>query len=90
MPLELSLGSVFLSEFVGTAILLLLGAGVCCAVSFNESKAKDSGWIVIAWGWGIAVFAGVLTAAKTGGHLNPAVTLGLAANSMAGEGVTAS
>ncbi|MDR1448666.1 MAG: aquaporin family protein [Propionibacteriaceae bacterium] len=90
MPLELSLGSVFLSEFVGTAILLLLGAGVCCAVSFNQSKAKGSGWSAITWGWGIAVFAGVLTAAKTGGHLNPAVTLGLVANSLASDPVEAS
>ncbi|MDR1266168.1 MAG: aquaporin family protein [Propionibacteriaceae bacterium] len=90
MPLELSLGSVFLSEFVGTAILVLMGAGVCCGVSLNQSKAKDSGWIVISWGWGIAVFTGVLTAAKTGGHLNPAVTVGLAANAMASDPVTAS
>jgi glycerol uptake facilitator protein len=90
MPLDLSLGSVFLSEFVGTTILLLMGAGVCCAVSFNASKAKDSGWIVIAWGWGIAVFTGVLTAAKTGGHLNPAVTLGLVANAVAGDAAPAS
>jgi glycerol uptake facilitator protein len=60
-----------------------MGAGVCCSVSFNQSKAKDSGWIVIAWGWGIAVFTGVLVAAKTGGHLNPAVTLGLVATTLA-------
>jgi glycerol uptake facilitator protein len=78
MLLELPLSQLFLSEFLGTAVLLLLGAGVSCGVSFNKSKAKDSGWIVIGWGWGIAVFAGVLVAYKTGGHLNPAVTLGLA------------
>ena len=73
-----SLGLVFLSEFLGTAILLLLGAGVCMNVSFNKSKGKDAGWLVINFGWGIAVFAGVLVAFQTGGHLNPAVTLGIA------------
>ncbi|MDR1806578.1 MAG: aquaporin family protein [Propionibacteriaceae bacterium] len=77
MPLETTLGQIFASEFMGTAMLLLLGAGVCCAVSFNGSKAKDSGWLVIAFGWGFAVFAGVLVAFQSGGHLNPAVTIGL-------------
>ncbi|MDR0959789.1 MAG: aquaporin family protein [Propionibacteriaceae bacterium] len=80
MPLELSLGQVFLSEFMGTAMLLLLGAGVCAATSFNHSNAKGAGWLTINWGWGIAVFAGALVAFKTGGHLNPAVTLGTVAS----------
>jgi glycerol uptake facilitator protein len=77
------LGTIFLSETVGTAILLLLGAGVCCAVSFNKSKAQGSGWIVINFGWGFGVFAGVIAASPSGGHLNPAVTLGLAAKNLA-------
>jgi len=69
-----------MSEFMGTAMLLLLGAGVCCNVSFNKSKGQNSGWLVVNWGWGLAVFSGVLVAFKSGGHLNPAVTLGLAAS----------
>jgi glycerol uptake facilitator protein len=80
MPLELTLAQAFASELFGTAMLLLLGAGVCCAVSFNGSKAKDAGWLVINFGWGFAVFAGVIVAYKTGGHLNPAVTLGILAS----------
>ena len=73
-----SLGTVFLSEFLGTAMLILLGAGVCMNVSFNNSKGKDGGWLLINFGWGLAVFSGVLVAFQTGGHLNPAVTLGIA------------
>ncbi|MDR1386479.1 MAG: aquaporin family protein [Propionibacteriaceae bacterium] len=79
-PVDISLATIFLSETVGTAILLLLGAGVCCAVSLNGSKAKDAGWLVVNFGWGLAVFAGVLASYKSGGHLNPAVTLGLVAS----------
>ncbi|MCL2471475.1 MAG: aquaporin family protein [Propionibacteriaceae bacterium] len=79
MPLEaISLGQVFLSEFMGTAMLLLLGAGVCMDASFNKSKGKGGGWLLINFGWGLGVFAGVLVAFQSGGHLNPAVTLGIA------------
>ena len=51
---------------------------MCAAVTLPRSKAKASGWIVIAFGWGLAVFMGVYAAYATGGHLNPAVTVGLA------------
>ena len=76
-----------MSEFMGTAMLILLGAGVCMNVSFNKSKGQGSGWLVINFGWGLAVFSGVLVAFKTGGHLNPAVTLGIAASKIGSEGV---
>ena len=76
--MPLTTGQIFLSEFFGTAILILFGAGVCAAVTLPRSKAKASGWIVIAFGWGLAVFMGVYAAYATGGHLNPAVTVGLA------------
>ena len=68
----------FLSEFMGTAMLILLGAGVCMNVSFNKSKGQGGGWLLINFGWGLAVFSGVLVAFHTGGHLNPAVTIGVA------------
>ncbi|MFI5803855.1 MIP/aquaporin family protein [Streptomyces sp. NPDC051561] len=72
-------GEVFRGEVIGTAILILFGAGVCAAVTLRFSKAKAAGWIVIAFGWGFAVLAGAYTAAPlSGGHLNPAVTLGIA------------
>lgn len=68
--------SIFLSEFIGTAVLLAFGDGVVANVVLNKTKGHGSGWIVIAFGWAIAVFAGVFISAKSSGaHLNPAVTL---------------
>jgi glycerol uptake facilitator protein len=70
-------GSIFLPEVIGTGLLVLLGCGVVAAVLLNHSKAQNSGWIVITFGWGFAVMVGVgATASFSGGHLNPAVTLG--------------
>lgn len=71
----------FLGEFLGTMILILLGAGVVAGVLLKRSKAEGSGWIVIAAGWAMAVIAGVFTAIACGSadaHLNPAMTLGMA------------
>ena len=70
----------FLWEFSGTALLLLLGNGVCAVVNLRTSGARGSDWIVIAMGWGLAVFIGASVADPTGGHLNPAVTIMLAVN----------
>ncbi len=66
-----------LGEFMGTAVLILLGNGVVANVLLKKSKGEGSGWMVIATGWGLAVMAGVFTAAACGseGQLNPAVTL---------------
>jgi glycerol uptake facilitator protein len=70
--------SIFLSEFLGTSILLALGNGVVANVVLNKTKGHNSGWIVIAFGWAIAVFVGVYVSAKySGAHLNPAVTIAL-------------
>ncbi len=69
----------FLGELIGTAILLLLGNGVVANVVLSGTKGEGSGWIVITWGWGMAVFVAVFTvAAFSGAHINPAVTVGLA------------
>jgi glycerol uptake facilitator protein len=65
------------SEIIGTGILILLGDGVVAAVLLAKSKAENSGWIVITFGWGMAVMVGVYCAFFSHGHLNPAVTLGL-------------
>lgn len=70
----------FLWEFIGTALLLLLGNGVCALVNLRTSGARGSDWVVIALGWGMAVFVGASVADPTGGHLNPAVTVMLAVN----------
>jgi len=55
-----------------------LGDGVVAAVLLNHSKAQNSGWIVITWGWGMAVMVAVYAVGQfSGAHLNPAVTVGL-------------
>ncbi|WP_162872807.1 MIP/aquaporin family protein [Austwickia chelonae] len=71
------LSTVFFSEVLGTAILLLLGVGVVANALLAESKGKGGGNLMINWGWGLAVFAGVYVGYRSGAHLNPAVTLGL-------------
>ena len=72
--------SPFLGEFIGTALLIILGAGVVANVVLSKTKGQNSGWIVITFGWAMAVFLGVYASNKLGGsgHLNPAVTIGLA------------
>lgn len=71
--------SEFTAELIGTMILLLLGNGVVANVVLKDTKGNNSGWIVIAFGWAFAVFAGVMVAGPiSGAHLNPAVTVGLA------------
>lgn len=71
----------FLAEVIGTAILIVFGAGVCANVNLNKSFALNGGWIVIALGWGLGVAMAVYAVGQfSGAHLNPAVTLGLAFN----------
>ncbi|MBV9888417.1 MAG: aquaporin family protein [Acidobacteria bacterium] len=76
--------SPFLGEFLGTAVLILLGNGVVAGVVLKKSKAEASGWIVITAGWALAVMAAVFTSIACGSsdaHLNPAVTIGFAVRS---------
>ncbi|MDP3972481.1 MAG: MIP/aquaporin family protein [Candidatus Nanopelagicales bacterium] len=70
--------SIFISEFIGTAILLLLGCGVSANVSLRTAYGHAGGWLLVSIGWGFGVFAGASIAWHSGGQLNPAVTLGLA------------
>ena len=71
--------SVYLTEFIGTASLTLLGCGVVAGVSLARSKSFQGGWIVVTFGWGMAVAMAVYIIGHiSGGHINPAVTLGLA------------
>lgn len=70
----------FIAEIVGTFILILLGCGVNANVSLKNTYGNGSGWIVITTGWAFAVYCGVVVAGPhSGAHLNPAVTIGLAA-----------
>lgn len=69
----------FISEFIGTGILVLLGNGVVANVVLNKTFGNNSGWIVITLGWAMAVFVAVyISAASSGAHLNPAITISLA------------
>jgi glycerol uptake facilitator protein len=78
----------YLAELVGTAILVLLGDGVVANVLLARTKGHGAGWIVIAAGWGMAVFVAVWCVKDaSGAHLNPAVTVGLAAAGKFEEGV---
>ncbi|MEU7136226.1 MIP/aquaporin family protein [Streptomyces sp. NPDC046261] len=74
----MSSSDIFTGELIGTAVLILLGGGVCAAVTLKRSKALNAGWLAITFGWGFAVLAGAYIGTKSGAHLNPAVTFGLA------------
>ncbi|MBO6068408.1 MAG: aquaporin family protein [Bacteroidales bacterium] len=70
----------YLFEFLGTLVLILMGDSVVANVCLNKTKGQGSGWVVITMAWGFAVMCGVFVAGPiSGAHLNPALTLGLAA-----------
>jgi glycerol uptake facilitator protein len=72
--------NVYLAEFVGTTLLVLLGNGVVANVVLRDTKGHEAGWIVITAGWGFAVYTAVLCVGEvSGAHINPAVSIGLAA-----------
>lgn len=81
------LGGEMAAEFLGTFVLILLGVGsVAVAVAGLPGSGRQTGdfgpanWLIISWGWGLAVVFGVYVAGGiSGAHLNPAVTLGFAA-----------
>ena len=69
----------FLAEFLGTALVILLGNGVVANVVLTGTKGNGGGWMVITTAWALAVFVGVVVSAPySGAHLNPAVTFALA------------
>ncbi|PVE19967.1 MIP/aquaporin family protein [Arthrobacter sp. Bz4] len=71
----------FVAEMFGTMLLLLLGTGVVANVALAGTKGNNGGFLMVNFGWGLGVFAGVYVAALSGAHLNPAVTVGLLVNS---------
>ncbi len=69
----------FIGEFIGTALMIVLGNGVVANVVLSKTKGHNGGWIVITFGWCIAVFVAVfVVASSSGAHINPAITLALA------------
>lgn len=74
---DIDLGLYFVSELVGTAMLVLLGCGVVANVVLTKTKGFGGGFLMINWGWGLAVFAGVLVSAYSGALINPAVAIGM-------------
>ena len=69
----------YIGEFIGTMILIILGDGVVAGVLLRNSKAENSGWIVITFGWGLAVAVAVYCVFQfSTAHINPAVTIALA------------
>jgi glycerol uptake facilitator protein len=72
--------NTFLAEVVGTALLIVFGGGVNACVNLQQSKGAGSGWLTIATGWGLAVALAVYSVGRiSGAHINPAVSVGLAA-----------
>ncbi|WP_430791024.1 MIP/aquaporin family protein [Virgibacillus flavescens] len=72
--------SVFLGELLGTMILVIFGGGVVAGVSLNKSLAQGTGWVLVTIAWGLGVTMAMYAVGSiTGAHINPAVTLGLAA-----------
>ena len=71
----MDLGLIFLSEVVGTAMLILLGGGVVANVALTKSKGFNGGTLMVNFGWGLAVFAAVTVSYSSGAALNPAVSL---------------
>src|SRR5438105_11482149 len=71
--------SPFFGELIGTALLIIIGDGVVANVLLNKTKGHNSGWIVITFGWAMAVYIAVFVASSySKAHLNPAVTLAFA------------
>lgn len=68
-----------IAEYLGTFILILMGAGVCANSSLKGTFAHGADWMLISFGWGLGVYLGVIVAGpSSGAHLNPAVSVGLA------------
>lgn len=72
--------NIYLAEFLGTMLIILLGEGVVAGVVLKGTKSENAGWLTICIAWGLAVTMGIYAAGEvSGAHLNPAITIALAA-----------
>ncbi len=72
--------SPFTSEFLGTAVLVLLGNTLASSVLLSRTRGENAGWLAVSMGWGLALFVAMWVAASSGAHLNPAITIALVAS----------
>jgi glycerol uptake facilitator protein len=82
----MNFGEIFLWELLGTAGLTLMGCGVVANVVLKKTLGSGGGWLLVNFGWGFAVLTGATIANPSGGHINPAVTLGLLASGKSATG----
>lgn len=71
------LQNIIIPEVLGTAILIVIGSGTVANVLLPDTKGRGGGWLLINVGWAMGIFLGVAAAYRSGGHLNPAVTVGI-------------
>ncbi len=71
--------NIYIGEFVGTMLLIILGGGVVAGVVLKGTKAEGAGWLVITVAWGLAVTMAIYAVGSISqAHINPAVTISLA------------
>ncbi len=73
--MDINLGFLFLWEMLGTMLLVAIGTSVNAGVTLKKTYNSNSGWIVIAFGWGMGIMIGATVANASGGAINPAISL---------------
>ena len=72
----------YITEFVGTALLIIMGNGAVANVELKGTKAHAQSWMIIGWGYGLGVMLPAVAFGNITSQINPAFTLGLAASGL--------